>query len=451
MKTFLFILFFVFLINNGLAQNIFNVDFDASRFSETDTSGRIELYYSFYHEDMKTKISESDTLINGMLNVKLSTPDKSQLFLDKKYSFDQPIDSRQKATTGVLKYSLSVGRYLCELKGHDLNQDNVTDSVSFIFNIEGFNSKQFSISDIQLAASLFKSRGSSKSVFFKNGYEVVPNVSGIYGETLPVLYFYSELYNLDRGTKSTTLRVSYEIENQYSEILYSKEKNIPTKASSIVFAEAANVSAFPNGSYKMHISATDDASGLTDKSTTRFTIINPSVVDTHQTLIAKDVLSSEFASMDEEQLDKVFGFSTYIASKGEVNVWKSLKNITEKRNYLYNFWKQRDEDKSTPVNRYKNTFFNRAEIASKRFETLSKEGWKTDRGRVFCLFGEPNEIERYPNEDGSRPYEIWNYYSVEGGVVFVFAEVFTFTDMRLIHSTKNGELYDPNWKNKILR
>ena len=49
---------------------------------------------------------------------------------------------------------------------------------------------------------------------------------------------------------------------------------------------------------------------------------------------------------------------------------------------------------------------------------MSKVGWKTDRGRVYVLYGEPSEIEKFPNQMDQKPYEIWHYNDIEGGVYF---------------------------------
>ncbi|MCB9058925.1 MAG: GWxTD domain-containing protein [Calditrichae bacterium] len=430
------------------AQDVFNVDFDAARFSESDTTGRLEVYYSFYYEGMTKYVENGDTLIDGSLAVKISSQDKEKIFVNKSYSFKNKIDSKQNSITGILTYSLREGIYLCELKGEDKRNSESIDSISFNFTINAFNQNKFTISDIQFASSLSRAINPN-SIFIKNNYDVLPNTSGIYGVTFPVLFFYSEFYNLDKGNDSKNLKASYSIINQYGETIFNKNKFIPTEYSSIVFAEPVNVSKYPSGSYQMILSLLDEKSGSQAKSAKRFTIMNPAIVDTHQTVVDAEILSSEFINMDDAELDKVFGFSRYIATKKEIEIWQSLSKVNEKRTYLYNFWKLRDEDPSTPLNRYKINFFARVEIANKRFETMSKEGWKTDRGRVFCIYGEPDEIERYPNETDTKPYEIWNYYNLESGVIFVFAEMYSFTDMNLIHSSKTGEVYSPDWRSKI--
>ncbi|MGE5457141.1 MAG: hypothetical protein ACM3RX_02180, partial [Methanococcaceae archaeon] len=70
-------------------------------------------------------------------------------------------------------------------------------------------------------------------------------------------------------------------------------------------------------------------------------------------------------------------------------------------------------------------------------------------GRVFIMYGDPGEIERNPNNSETVANETWTYYNMEGGVIFVFADLNGFGDYSLIHSTKKGELKDENWQNTI--
>ncbi len=448
------IILFLFLINCSIqAQSIFNVDFDVARFDMSDSTSRLEIYYSFYHEGMTTQVVKNDSIIRGAILVKIKAEgqEKDQYLVNKIYNFSSKTNSKNRATLGILKYVLLEGSYLCELKGSDMNQENSIDSVSFIFTINGFKEDKYSISDIQFASSLKRSVPDSKSIFKKFNYEVIPNTSGIYGEHLPVLFFYSELYNLNKGSVSPFLDLSYTIQNQNSEIVFSKAKKLNTKLTSIIFTEAINVSKYVTGSYSLTIQISEKNSNSLEKKIKRFTVVNPNIVDTAKTITDKAVFSSEFAEMTMDELNKAFNTVKYISQKREIDTWKLLKRKAEKRNFLYSFWKRRDKDSDPNINKTKIEYYNRVDIASKRFETMQKEGWETERGRVYCIFGEPDEIERYPNENELAPYEIWNYYDVEGGVIFVFGELFGFTDMTLIHSSKNGEIFDPSWRAKLQR
>ena len=80
---------------------------------------------------------------------------------------------------------------------------------------------------------------------------------------------------------------------------------------------------------------------------------------------------------------------------------------------------------------------------------MGKEGWQTDRGRVYLLYAEPDEVERFPNQGDSKPYEIWQYNQIESGVIFVFIDRTGLGDYTLVHSTKRGELQDESWQQHL--
>ena len=57
------------------------------------------------------------------------------------------------------------------------------------------------------------------------------------------------------------------------------------------------------------------------------------------------------------------------------------------------------------------------------------DGWKSDMGMVYIIFGIPNNIEQHPFEIDARPYEIWSYY--DQNRQFVFIDYTGFGDFRL--------------------
>ncbi len=80
---------------------------------------------------------------------------------------------------------------------------------------------------------------------------------------------------------------------------------------------------------------------------------------------------------------------------------------------------------------------------------IEKSYIKTDRGRILILYGQPNEIERHTNSMDTDPYEIWNYYSLDGGSEFIFADRNGFGRYELLHSSYYKELQNPNWYSLI--
>ena len=70
---------------------------------------------------------------------------------------------------------------------------------------------------------------------------------------------------------------------------------------------------------------------------------------------------------------------------------------------------------------------------------------------IYIKFGKPDDIERSPITMGTNPWVQWHYFELEGGVVFVFADRKGISNWRLVHSTYPGELYDPDWNEKLFR
>ncbi len=452
-KIFIFLLFSSVLI---FGQNKkLNVDFDYSLFYYDDSTGLMELYYSFPQSKMVQKIKNNQTTIDGYLYVKITNKDSNEEIFKKDWNFGSILDSTQKEALnliGLLRFELPVGEYKCLVKGTDPNQKLDIDSTVFDIQVKELSSLRFSISDIQLASEIKQYAQDQNSIFYKNTLDVIPNPALVYGESNPVVFFYCELYNLDKDVKADYLKVEHLLYNSRNEFVYRKTKYLPRANSSIVEIGAINVSKMPSGVYNLTFAATDTVKNLTITSSRRLYVVNPAILDTTELAsVETDLFATELSILSEEELDNMFLMSKYIATQQEIEKWGRLNNEESKQKYLYEFWNARDNDPSTPENSFKRNYFDRVEYAKKNFsDLLNKQGWKSDRGRIYVTYGRPTEIERHPNETDTKPYEIWYYEDMEGKVQFVFADLGGFNDYRLIHSTKRGELYDVNWFQSIV-
>lgn len=86
---------------------------------------------------------------------------------------------------------------------------------------------------------------------------------------------------------------------------------------------------------------------------------------------------------------------------------------------LAEFWRQRDPDPETPANQLREEFYRRVAFSDMRFAAAGKSGaktpagWETDRGRIYIKYGPPKEVHHQMAEQGSPPYEIWFYPSLD--------------------------------------
>ncbi len=116
----------------------------------------------------------------------------------------------------------------------------------------------------------------------------------------------------------------------------------------------------------------------------------------------------------------------YIITPEERQVFLGLSNDDERDNFIEQFWNRRDSDPSTAENEYKIEYYRRILYSNENF-SAGLPGWKTDRGRIYIMFGPPDRIESMPaggsyvreRKDGGGetsvfPFETWEYRHIEG-------------------------------------
>ena len=146
----------------------------------------------------------------------------------------------------------------------------------------------------------------------------------------------------------------------------------------------------------------------------------------------------EYAGVEEADLNKEFDWARYEASDVEKAQFKALRGADPKRKFLADFWQHR------PLG-FKQEYLKRVAYANANFNIMGRPGYVTDRGRVYIMYGPPDDYDRHPNETQLRPYEIWTYNNIQGGVLFAFVQRSSTGDYELVHSTHRNELHDDNW------
>jgi GWxTD domain-containing protein len=148
----------------------------------------------------------------------------------------------------------------------------------------------------------------------------------------------------------------------------------------------------------------------------------------------------------------------YVITNEERAAYKALKTDEEREQFIEQFWLRRDPTPDTVENEFKEEHYARIAYANERFAS-GIPGWKTDRGRIYILYGKPAEIESHaaggtyerPIQEGGGttstfPFEIWRYRYIEG----IGNEVI----LEFVDPTMSGEYHlttDPNEKDALLR
>ncbi|MFZ2052920.1 MAG: GWxTD domain-containing protein [Candidatus Aminicenantales bacterium] len=130
----------------------------------------------------------------------------------------------------------------------------------------------------------------------------------------------------------------------------------------------------------------------------------------------------------------------YIISPLEKQVFEKLQTDRERDLFIQAFWKQRDPSQGTEENEFKTEHYRRINYANYYYGRQSPlPGWKTDRGRIYIILGEPNDIQRFESGQETYPAEIWFYQNkTEAGLPPAFNIVF-FKE----HGSGDYKLYSP--------
>ena len=108
----------------------------------------------------------------------------------------------------------------------------------------------------------------------------------------------------------------------------------------------------------------------------------------------------------------------YIATDAEIAEIDRLGTPEERQAFWEKFWRNRDPTPETLRNEAMEEFYKRVRYADQRFG-VGGAGWKTDMGRIYIQYGQPDEIVRNPFRFDGPPEEIWYYYKSRRTFVFV--------------------------------
>ncbi|HEX9934473.1 MAG TPA: GWxTD domain-containing protein, partial [bacterium] len=309
------------------------------------------------------------------------------------------------------------------------------------------------LSDIQLSIGI--EADTSQNPYVKNGYRIMPNPNRMYGAELPILYYYSEINNL--SPMQGGLDSSYTVEAVVQDIQGNPVKSLPVKnkkrlGRSVLELGMVNVAAMASGPYKFQLTVRDNGTGVSfSRSKDFFVYRRADYVGVNRAATAlNETMTDEFSAMELSELDELFKKCQYIATDRDKKLFKKL-DLNGKRKFMTEFWRVRDSNALTAVNEFKQDYFELLQYVEQHFRCAFKPGWKTDQGRIMLTYGKPDEVERFPSNIDKRAYEIWHYYTVEGGTRVYFVDTQDLGEMRLVHSTIRTELQDETWERWLTR
>lgn len=362
------------------------VGYDALAFVKQD-----DQFYASYEVTLAILDSIQAQVTEKVWTEEIKIPDFSQSVAPTAFSLTQRV------------VPLSPGRYTITVSIRD-NESRVTRKITRSILVSDFSGRGLALSDIMLLSRV-SMQGEKRSI--------LPNVSSNLGDVNTRASFYLEAYNT-AGFDSTHLVVT--ALNQKGERVAESDTLIPLKPGKNEGILQFDQTRLTLGEYRMFVRAFRT---------------NPwPPTDTAYLAVTNRPFMIRYRGMPRnlKDLDLAIDQLRYIAREDEFTAMKSADTPDEKQRLFLEFWKKRDPNPNTPRNERMEEYYQRVEYANKHFSHYI-EGWRTDMGMVYLIFGPPNNVERHPFDPDTKPYEVWVYYDIN--YYFVFEDRTGFGDYRL--------------------
>jgi GWxTD domain-containing protein len=181
---------------------------------------------------------------------------------------------------------------------------------------------------------------------------------------------------------------------------------------------------------------------------------NPAKKSAKQKAKSDKELRKELDSQYRKWLDEDV---VYIITPEERSSFLHLATNEEREQFIEAFWQRRNPDPDSADNTFKEEHYRRIAYTNEHYSS-GIPGWKTDRGRIYIMWGAPDEVQSHPaggsydrpaeeggGETSTYPFEDWRYRYLEG--------IGENVELEFVDPTMSGEYHltmDPSEKDALL-
>jgi GWxTD domain-containing protein len=378
----------------------------------------------------------------GAYRVDLTVRDTTGLALTEQ-SWSQRVPARMLDVPGAsaveqFRFGLAAGNYTVEAAVTDSASGRV---VRTTMRVEAFAERPLA-SDLLLSSAIRQGSDSlapAAGEVALGGFFIAAQPQPVLTPSQSQLFYYLELY----PGRATEVTVRAQVRTAEGRSLVVTDPETFRVDGAGVATSGLELAGLPPGEYRLELEIGADGAAVTRQATFRMASFAT------EAAIARalgDRAGDVFAQFTEDQLDLLYGPLVYLQESGERGVYEGL-SLEGKRNYLRQFWTRRDPTPATPTNEAQEDFYRLINRANQEFReggAAQVPGWRTDRGRVFTRYGEPDEVLRRP-QAGNKPYEVWKY--TRGRLrKFVFLDETGFGHYVLIFTDERREPSRGDWE-----
>ena len=361
--------------------------------------------------------------------------------------------STQRQFVQVTRAAVPAGRY--ELRATLPSPTGGSPILGLRQNVDVEAAPAVGLSDVTLASSIRRSDDRSDP-FYHNGLSVQPHPSLVFGNTMPMLQYYSEVYGANTVSDSNyTVRARVTPEGSTQTIANLTREQRRTARATDVAIGSVNVRRLASGAYTLHLDVVAPDGQVRASQQRRFHVYNPGVAGGTGGPVVVAFEASTFAGLPEADVLRYFGALEAIGGPQERAQMQGITDLALRRRYLYDFWTARDANPSTVANEGLQEFERRLATAEMRYGRGATAGYRTDRGRALIKFGDPQDIQRSPmsRDNSLRSFEVWNYEGLPGlgQAQFVFIDRRDTGNFEQVFSSVPGERSVTSWRCELSR
>lgn len=291
------------------------------------------------------------------------------------------------------------GKYSIEIMLTDLNAER-TSSTAIPIEVPGVEAGQIWLTDLFFGTVRDTTKTPDRAA-------LTLNPSRSFGDDLPRFAVAGEIVdNRAAGAPDSLYKLSYRVLNEIQSVVAQGDTTLARRPPRTPFVIRPRFGPLEPGLFRFVLELTGPLVPAKGEK-------KPSPIRREKTFTVEASVAS--AAVD---LKTTLDVLRYIATDAELTEMDRLKTPEERQAFWEAFWRRHDPTPETTRNEAMDEFYKRVRYANQRFG-VGGPGWKTDMGRIYIQFGQPDEIVRNPFRFDGPPEEIWYYYQSRKTFVFV--------------------------------
>jgi GWxTD domain-containing protein len=404
----------------------------------------------------------------------------SAIYVDKRIiATPQVKDSNELTNISIMdmqRVKLSLDTFLVIFELRDASTNNQPISYNDVL-IMSYSDSEVSLSDIMIVDKYNKTQ--KQNIYSKGGYDLYPYMFDAISKDKNLINYYVEIYNADKVFgKGNPYIISTIVENTSTSTKVDNVQTIKRQLAESVTSlfGAIDISSLLEGSYYLTVEVRDKDNML--HAYKRYPFFKQS--DKKVEISNAELPQNAFVNnIPDSSLKETILSLRPIASTSQIDyIQKNLKTSTKEqdRYFIYQFFS--DINSLDPQKAWED-YSKSVTFVNNKYSTPIKKGYTTDMGRVYLVYGAPDEVidekfassmginnvdkfEQRMNPDLSTddtkgvtyyPYQIWIYNQTpfgESNRKFIFyAKQDNLAEYFLLHSNAAGEKQELYWENTL--